>query len=144
MTINLSDFVVKVKDPKDITFDKDWKVGFKLLFMSRPELQAMIGKYTKIEYNSRTHAKEEVVESEKLTDAIMEKCVVGWSGVNFKWLATQMVISPEKAESDEEVPFTQDNLKALLKESYGIGEWLVDNVKNAANFNEKKAAEVKN
>ena len=142
--IKLSDYVVKSREPKEIVYDKDWNIKFKLIFISRPELQVMVGKFTKIDFNRVSHAKEEMVESEKLTDAIMDKCVVGWSGINFKWLSTQMLIPSEQIESTEEIPFSQDNLKDLIKESYHIGEWIVDNVKNAANFNEKKAEEIKN
>lgn len=145
MGLKLSDLIVKNKEAKNIDYDKDWKVGFKICFLSKPELQSLIGRFTKIEFNPKTHLKEENVDSEKLTDEIINKCVAGWYGVTYKWLGTQTPLDFTKIEKpEEELEFNKDNLNTLIKESYGIDSWIIDTVKNAANFNEKKEDEIKN
>jgi hypothetical protein len=146
MNIDLSQIVVKdQKKATNVIYDKDWKVSFDLMYLSKTELQALIGKHTKIDFNKKTHQKEEVINTETLNEEIAETCIKGWHGVNLKWLSTVLVLDTSKAGNlEEDVDFNKKNLMIVVKNVYGFDNWLIDTIKDASNFSEKKAEEAKN
>lgn len=145
MGISLSSLVKKDRAVKEVMYDKDWKVFFKLAYLSRTDLQAMIGRNTKMDFDPKTHEKIEKLNAEALSKEIADTCILGWKGVTYKWLATVMAIDLSSIKNvDEELEFTRENLNDLLKNTYGIESWIFDTVKDAANFSEKKEAETKN
>lgn len=144
-SMNLSDVVVKNSVVKNVVYDKDYNVSFDVAFLSRSQLQQMLGRNTKIAFDARTHNKEEKLDSDALSTEIANTCVKGWKGVTFKWLSTILVLDLTKVEDENaELPFTTENLQYLMKNAYGLDSWLLDTVRDAANFNEKKEAERKN
>jgi hypothetical protein len=143
--MNLSDLVTKSAVVKNVVYDKDFGVSFDLAFLGRSQLQQMLGRNTKISFDARTHSKEEKLDSDALSAEIANTCVKGWHGVTYKWLSTLFVLDLTKIENvDEELPFSTENLQYLMKNAYGLDSWLLDTVRDAANFNEKKEAERKN
>lgn len=143
--MNLSDLVAKNGVVKNVVYDKDFNVSFDLMFLGRSQLQQMLGRNTKIAFDARTHGKEEKLDSEALSTEIANTCVKGWHGVTYKWLSTLFVLElPEGTNMDEELAFSTENLQYLMKNAYGLDSWLLDTVRDAANFNEKKEAERKN
>lgn len=143
--MNLSELVSKGSVVKNVVYDKDYNVSFDLAFLGRSQLSQMLGRNTKIAFDARTHAKEEKLDSDALSTEIANTCVKGWHGVTYKWLSTLFVLNlPEGTNMDEELPFSTDNLQYLMKNAYGLDSWLLDTVRDAANFNEKKEAERKN
>lgn len=146
--MNLRELLVKSeeKKPVPVTYDKDWGVSFDMLFLSKPELQKLVGRHTKTTFNPKTHVREEELDAIAMRREICEKCVKGWTGVTYKWLSSIMTIDVAKIENiDAVLPFNQENLATLLEEAYGLDTWILDTVRDAANFQEKKKdAEVKN
>lgn len=144
--IDLSQMVkTDTKKPVNIVYDKNWKVSFDLVYLSKTDLQALIGKHTKIDFNKKSHIKEEIINTEALNEEIAETSVKGWHGVTPEWLATLILLDLSKFENPKaEVDFTKANLMVLLKQAYGWDNWLIDTIKEASNFNEKKEAEAKN
>jgi len=143
-SMDISKLAVKTPKLTTVMYDKDFGVSFDLNFLSRPELQQLIGQNTKITFDPKSHSKEEKLDSEALSVAISNRCVKGWKGVNLKWLKTQIPLEPSTDDENAEIPFTQENLAFLMKNAYGLDSWILDNVREAANFNEKKEAELKN
>lgn len=145
MGTSLSSLVKKERPVKFVQYDKNWNVEFKLAYLSRTELQAMIGRNTKIDFDPRTHEKVEKLNAEALSKEISDTCFVGWKGVTPKWVNSVMPLDLESVPNvDEELEFTKENVDTLLKGTYGIESWIFDTIKDAANFSEKKEAEVKN
>ncbi len=143
--MNLSDLVAKNGVVKNVVYDKDYNVSFDVMFLGRSQLQQMLGRNTKISFDARTHSKEEKLDSDALSNEIASTCVKGWHGVTYKWLSTIFPLDTAKIENMEaELPFTNENLQFLMKNAYGLDSWLLDTVRDAANFNEKKEAERKN
>lgn len=134
-----------VRKINDVVYDKDWNVGFKLQFLPKADLQRMIGKHTEIDFDSRSHTREEKINNKNLTREILDTCVVGWFGVTPKWLATQVPLDLSDVEDpNAEVPFSQENLLTIIDESYNLEGWIFENVKDAGKFSKKIEAEVKN
>jgi hypothetical protein len=144
MSNTLASLVKKDRAVKTVLYDKDWKISFKVAYLSRTELQSMIGRNTKIDFDPKTHEKVEKLNAESLSKEIADTCVLGWEGVSHKWLATVMPIDIPEGKENEELEFSKENLETLLKNTYGIESWIFDTVKDAANFSAKKDAEVKN
>ena len=145
MSISLASLVKKERSVKEVLYDKDWNVYFKLAYLSRQELQSMIGRNTKITFDPKTHSKEEKLDAEALSKEIAKTCVMGWTGVTFEWLAKVMNLDLSAIENVKDtLEFNQENLQELLTNTYGIEGWIFDTVKDAANFSEKKDEEAKN
>jgi len=129
----------------DIDFDKSWKVGFKLQFLPKSDLQRMIGKHTTTEFDPKTHDKVETVNNKALTKEIMEVSVIGWFGVTWEWLITQVPLDiTDVTDIKEELPFSHDLLFDILEESYDIETWLFNTVKDVTKFPAKRETEIKN
>lgn len=146
MGIDLNSLIVvqKEKVTKDVVYDKDWNIKFKLVFLSKPELQALIGKHTKVDWNKQ-HQKEETLNAEKLTEEILDTCVKGWSGLTYEWLQQHIPLDMSKIDNPKaEIEFSRENLNTIVKNAFGIDSWILESVKNAANFSEKFQEQVKN
>lgn len=142
--MNLKELVVK-EVIKDVVYDKDYNVVVKLKYIPRSEVQNIMNRNTKIEFNKKTHKSEEVLDGEKLTKDMARTVVKGWTGITYKYLSTVVVLDMSKITDPEaEVEFSDDNLMFLIEQSYDFGSWLIDTVRDASNFSEKKEAEIKN
>lgn len=144
--MNLKNLLVPIdnRKPKNVVYDKDWGVSFDIIFLSKSEMQKLMSKNTKLVFNPRTHTKEEEIDGEGMRAEIVRNCVKGWKGVTYKWLSSIIVFDTTQVKLEDEVEFNEDNRDILFKEAYGLDSWLLDTVRNAANFNEKKDAEIKN
>jgi hypothetical protein len=146
MAFSLNSLISKEKKVKSIVYDKDWGVSFDIAFLNKVEFQNLIGKHTKITFDPKTHQSNDKLDTESLNDEIIKTCIKGWKGVTFEWLSQQIVLDTDQIEDMKaELAYSEDNAIALLKNAYGIDNWLIDTIRNAANFNDKaKEAEVKN
>lgn len=147
MTIDLNKLLVAddQKKPKTVVYDKDFNVTFDLMYLSKPEFQQLIGKHTKIDFNKKTHKPEETIDADKLNEEIAETCIKGWKGVTYEFIARNAAIDLNKVENKkEEIPFSRTNVLFLLKHVYSFDNWLIETIRDASNFSEKKEIERKN
>lgn len=143
--MNLKDLVVKKEVVNDVLYDKDYNIVVKLKFLPRSEVQAVMNRNTKIEFNKKTHKPEEVLNGEALTKELARMVVKGWKGVTYKYLSTIAILDTTQIpDMNAEIEFSDDNLMFVVDNSYDFGSWLVDAVRDASNFSEKKEAELKN
>ena len=141
----LKNLITKEKKVVSVLFDKDFNVHFDLTFLDKDELQAILSKHTKITINPKTKQADEKIDGAKMTEEIVELCVKGWKGVTYEWLARNINIDLSKiTNKKEEVPFSMEDMKILVKEAYGIDSWILDTVRDAANFSVEKEEETKN
>jgi len=135
----LKGLVSKEKKAFPVLFDKDFGVHFNLQFLDKDELQTILARHTKMIKNPKTREVEEKIDAPNMTAEIIDTCVKGWSGVTYYWLARQMNLDLSKIENKkEEVPFSLEDMKILVKEAYGIDSWILDTVRDAANFCDKE------
>ena len=139
----LKNMMVVEKKPVPVLYDADFKVSFDLLFLSKSELQTLLSKHTKTEFNPRTHQPTEKVKGDDLTNEVIETCVKGWSGVTYEWLAKMLNLDISKVVKTDLVPFSMEDMKHLVKETYALDSWILDTVRDAANFSVKEV-ETKN
>lgn len=143
--MNLNDLVVKTDVINEVMYDKDYNVVVKLKYLPRAEVQAIMARNTKVVFNKKSHKQDSELDGESLTKELAKMVVKGWKGVTYKYLSTIVVIDAKKIKNmDEEIEFNEDNLMFLVNNSYDFGSWLIDTVRDASNFSEKKEAELKN
>lgn len=145
--MNLSNLIISKSDrkAKNIVYDKANNVSFDLLFLPRQEMQQIVSRHTKIKFSPKTHQKDEEVDGEALRLEVIDLTVKGWTGVTYNWLSNLLPIDTTKiTDMSAELPFTTENKNVLFTQAYGLDTWLLDTVKDAAYFNEKKEAEIKN
>jgi len=147
MQIDLEKIIMKQETikAKEITYDKDWKVAFMLVFISKPEFQSLVSKHSHYNWNPKNHQREDSLDTDSLHEELIKKCVLGWKGVTYEWLRTQTLLDLTGVTNlKEEIDFSEKNLKMLFKICYGLDNWLIETIKNASNFNEKQDVEIKN
>jgi len=145
--MNLKSIIVPMenRNVKRVEYDKGYGVSFDIVFLSKSEMQKLMSKNTRLVFSPKTHQREEEIDNEGLRNEIIRTCVKGWSGVTYKWLSQIIVIDTSSIDDmDAQIEFNDDNRHTLFTEAYGLDTWLFDTVKNAANFNEKRDAEIKN
>lgn len=139
----LSTMVAKEKKVVPVLFDKDFNVKFLMQYIDKDEIQVVLAKHTKTSKNPKTREIEEKIDSAGMTDEIIENCVKGWEGVTYEWLARQINIDISNVKKTDLVPFSVEDMKFLVKKAYGLDSWILDAVRDAANFSDKEE-EVKN
>ena len=131
---------------KKVVFDKDWDVAFDLKFLGKTELQKMTSRHTKIEFNRKSHSKEEELDVNTLRKEMCERCVLGWHGVTYKYL--QNLVPLDMTEIDdinEVVEFSQEALDMVVTNSYELDSWIFETVKDVAKMTEVQSeAETQN
>lgn len=149
MLLNLSDIVSKNPNSSFVTYDESRNVSFELKFIDKKELNRLNQQFTKMQFNPKTHQREEQLDVDALRKEICRLGVIGWKGITLRWLIDQVPIDPAAIEGkdlDEEIDFSQDNLNFLCDKLYGIDNWIFDSVRNAENFKavEAQKAQIKN
>jgi len=145
--MNLKSLILPKSDrpAKPIDYDKANGVSFDLIYLPRNEMQQIVSRHTKIKFNPKTHQKDEEVDGEGLRNEVIDLTVKGWKGVSYKWVNNLIPLDIKTIDDiNAELPFTTENRNVLFTQAYGLDSWLLDTVKDAAYFNEKKEAETKN
>lgn len=142
--MSLKDILKKNRVSK-VAFDEKFGVFFMLEFLHKSELQKITALYTRKAVNPHTRQMEDELDFEKMKKVIFERCVKGWEGMTYRWLATRIPIDLKSVEPDSEFPFSQESLSELVESMYGLDGWIFDSVKDAANFQDEiEKAELKN
>lgn len=147
MSIDLNKLLVQSEQrkAKKVVYDKDFGVSFDLMYLSKPEFQALIGKHTKIDFNKKNHKPEETINADALNEEIAETCIKGWEGVTYEWLSKNVEIDLSKVEDKKaKVEYSRNNVLFLMKNVYSFDNWLIETIRDASNFSEKKEEERKN
>lgn len=136
---------IRAPQTQTITYDAGSNVKFKIGYMKKSEFQRLIQKHTKMEFNTKTHQREEVINHENLSKEIFHTYILGWEGVTHEWLASKIPYEiPQGFKPTDQVEFSVDNLDAIVEALYGIDAWAMEAIKNFDNFNDKKEAQAKN
>jgi hypothetical protein len=136
---------IRMPESKMITYDPGNNVKFKIGFMKKAEFQRLIQKHTKLEFNTKTHQREENIHHDNLSREIFQTYVLGWEGVTHEWLSSKIPYeTPTGTDPKASVEFSLDNLMDTIEAIYGMDAWLMEAIKNFDNFAEKRAEETKN
>lgn len=139
--------VTKIKKVSaEVVYDKDWKVSFSLNYLPKNELSALLGKFVKPAVGKKAKQGEQEIDTERLSNEILQVYVNGWKGVTYEWLSAQMPLDLSGVEDIKaEIAFSFDNLKVLSENVYEFDGWVLETIKDASNFRAvRKEDELKN
>ena len=86
MLLNLSDIVSKNPNSSFVTYDESRNVSFELKFIDKKELNRLNQQFTKMQFNPKTHQREEQLDVDALRKEICRLGVIGWKGITLRWL----------------------------------------------------------
>ena len=116
----------------------------KISYLDKGELQAVLKRSKSREYDRKTHRPVEKYSDEKLGRNLAH-LIIDWRGLTLGKLAEMVPIKISEAEAKTPVPYSKTNAETLVKEAYGLDNFLMDTVTDLQAFREEKLeTEVKN
>jgi len=125
---------------KTVTVDFPGYSGFKvdLTYLAREELVKLRKKCLSTTFNKRTHTPEEVLDEEKFLHHYTEGVIQGWKGLKYRYLEEFLLVDVSSYDPDDELPFSHENAKTMMKNSSGFDTWVTETVGNLENFTGSK------
>lgn len=121
----------------------DFKV--KLVYIGREETSKILKACTVYKFNNLTKTREEVVDNDKFAEAFAPRVVKGWSGLKYKNLKKLLAVDLSKVDPEEEIPYSEEDVITLFKESVLFDNVITDALGDIENFNAaEKEKQVKN
>lgn len=132
-----------------LTAKVEYKDGiiFDLNFVSRALFQKLTKESTVKKYDPETRNRVAQVDTDKLFVAFCAHAVTGWSGMTVRKAANIVPLKTTgltAAQLDQEVPFSQEQLVFLIKNSAELESFLNENATQLSVFNDSQDDEVKN
>ena len=116
----------------------------KIGYLDKGELQAVLKRSKSREYDRRSHQPIEKYSDEKLARNLADK-IIDWRILTLGKLAEMIPIKISKEEADTLVPYSKANAETLVREAYGLDNFLMDTLTDLQAFREEKLeTEIKN
>lgn len=124
---------------KTVEFDYPGSDGFKvkLCYLAREELVKLRGRCVSQVFNRKTRGYEEQLDDEKFLTEYTKSVIKGWTGLKMKYLKSLVLIS-DVDNQDQTLPFTQENVEVLMKNSSDFDTWVTEQVGELENFTQSK------
>ena len=116
----------------------------KISYLDKGELQSVLNRSKSREYDRRSHQPIEKYSDEKLARNLAG-LIVDWRDFTLGKLAEMVPVKVTESEQDTKVPYSKANAETLVKEAYGLDNFLMDTVTDLQAFREEKLeTEIKN
>jgi hypothetical protein len=102
--------------------------------LSKVELNAMRKRNTIREFEKKLRMWTEVVDDDKFLTDFSKATIKNWKGLKLKYLETLILIDPQGADLESELPYSQENAELLLNNSVEFDNWLNEVVFDLNNF----------
>jgi hypothetical protein len=109
----------------------------KIRYVDRTELQKIIKRSRMRNFDRRSHQAVEEVSDEKLCQNIA-KLITDWRGFTLGKLAEMVPVKVTESEQDTKVPYSEKNAATLVREVYGLDNFLIDTITDIQTFREEK------
>ena len=124
---------------KPVEFDYPGCEGFKvsLCYLAREELVKLRTRCVSNVFNRKTRGYEEQMDDEKFLKEYTKAVIKGWTGLKLGYLKHLLLVG--EIENDEQtLPFTQENVETLMKNSTDFDTWVTEQVGDLENFTTSK------
>jgi hypothetical protein len=124
---------------KTVEFDYPGCEGFKvsLCYLAREELVKLRTRCVSNVFNRKTRGYEEQMDDEKFLKEYTKAVIKGWTGLKLGYLKHLLLVG--EIENDEQtLPFTQENVETLMKNSTDFDTWVTEQVGDLENFTTSK------
>tara|TARA_R110000851_G_scaffold282641_1_gene436190 strand:+ start:83 stop:532 length:450 start_codon:yes stop_codon:yes gene_type:complete len=102
--------------------------------LSRKELVALRKRCTSSKFNRKTRGFEESLDDEKFVKEFTESTVKGWKGLKLCYLEDLVLVNLEGQDTEQQLPFNQENAQQLVENSTEFDNWLNEVVFDLENF----------
>ena len=102
--------------------------------LSRKELVALRKRCTSSKFNRKTRGFEESLDDEKFVKEFTESTVKGWKGLKLGYLEDLVLVNLDGQDTEEQLPFNQENAQQLVENSTEFDNWLNEVVFDLENF----------
>ena len=121
---------------KTVSIDFPGYSGMKvsLCYLGREELLKLRKRCVTTKFDKRTRQPEEVLDEEKFLVEYCKGVIKTWSGLKFSYLEELLLVDVSAYDSEDELPYTQDNAELLMKNSATFDSWVTDTVGDLENF----------
>jgi hypothetical protein len=125
---------------KTVTVDFPGYKGFTvdLTYLAREELLKLRKKCLTTKFNKKTHTPEEVLDDEKFIEYYTDSVIKGWSGLKYRYLEEFLLVDVSQFDPDEELHYTEDNARLMMKNSNGFDTWVTETAGDLENFTGSK------
>jgi hypothetical protein len=147
MAIDLKSLIRK--DTDILTARVEFKEGITLIlrYVSRERMRSLWSRCTTLRYDQQTRARIPRAELSKFSEEFAVLAVAGWEGVTPRTLGkivpTDLSGVPEK-DLDVEIPFSEDGLRALVKQAYDLDNFVQEEAVKPELFSPNQENEIKN
>ena len=120
---------------KTVEFDYPGCEGFKvsLCYLAREELVKLRTRCVSNVFNRKTRGYEEQMDDEKFLKEYTKAVIKDWSGLKLGYLKHLLLVG-EIEDDNQTLPFTQENVETLMKNSTDFDSWVTEQVGDLENF----------
>jgi len=124
---------------KTVEFDYPGCEGFKvsLCYLAREELVKLRTRCVSQVFNRKTRGYEEQMDDEKFLAEYTKAVIKGWKGLKLSYLKHLLLVGNIEDETVT-LPFNQENVETLMKNSSDFDTWVTEQVGDLENFTSSK------
>ena len=126
---------------KTVTVDYPTLDGFTvdLCYLAREELIKLRNRCVQQVFNKKTRSYEEQMDEDKFLEEYSKAVIKGWTGFRLGYAKNMLLLGDlTKAQEDEELEFTQENVEVLMRNSTDFDTWITEMVGDLENFTNSK------
>ena len=125
---------------KTVSIDFPDMEGFSvsLTYLAREELLKVRSQCLKQKFNKKTRAFEESLDEDKFLEVYVNAVIKNWSGLKYKYLNQLLLVDTSGQDSEDVLPFTQENAQLLMRNSSDFDTWITESVGDLENFTQNK------
>jgi len=111
----------------------DFKV--ELAYLTKDELMKIRDKCTSHKLDRKTRQMKEDVDSDLFQQLYIEAILIGWEGLQYKYLRTMLPVDLSDVTDEKEcLPFSTSNAELLMKNGVDFDNWVTSVLDDVENF----------
>ena len=121
---------------KTVSIDYPEYDGFivDICYLAREELVKLRNRCVSQKLNRKTRGFEEMLDEEKFLTEYTMAVIKGWKGLKLKYLQSMVLIDSSGINSEDELPYSQENAELLMQNSSGFDQWVTEVTQDLENF----------
>ena len=109
-----------------------------LCYLAREELIKLRKKCVTTKFNKKTRQPEEELDEDRFLIEYCKAVIKGWKGLKYRYLEELLLVDISSLDSNDELPYTQENAELLMKNSSDFDTWVTETVSDLENFTGNK------
>ena len=109
-----------------------------LCYLGREELVKLRKKCVSTKFSKKTRQPEEILDEDKFLIEYCKAVIKGWTGLKYRYLEELLLVDISAYDSEDELPYTQENAELLMKNSGDFDTWVTETVGDLENFTGNK------